>query len=229
MAQQLNLINPDLRKKRDMLTAVPLLSASGVLLAVLLAAFFIAFQQASAVQKEADRRDADVKAAQAQVLELSKRVAENKPNPKLAEELEYTRTLLSLREEIIAILEGGVFGKNGGFSGFMRGFARQVPRDLWLTGFSFHSGDESIEIRGSMLKPVSLPDFIRRLGMEAAFQGIGFSSLTMDRPLKAAEAGNPAPSGAQTAGGQKVEMAPFVDFVMKSNPKAAAVKAGGKS
>lgn len=228
MAQQLNLINPDLRKKRDMLTAVPLTIASGVLLAVLFAAFFIAFQQANAVQKEADKRDAEVKAAQAQVLELSKRVAENKPNPRLAEELENARTLLTLREEIIAILEGGVFGKNGGFSEFMRGFARQVPKDLWLTGFSLDSADESIEIRGSMLKPVSLPDFIRRLGVEAAFQGVGFSSLTMDRPLKTADPNKPAPTETPAAG-QKAEMAPFVDFVMKSNPKATAAKAGGKS
>ncbi len=226
MAQQINLINPDLRKKRDLLTAVPLLIATGVLLAVLLAAFFVAFQQASAIQKEADKRDADVKAAQAQVLELSKRVAENKPNPRLAEELENARTLLNLREEIIAILEGGVFGKNGGFSEFMRGFARQVPRDLWLTGFSLHSTDESIEIRGSMLKPVSLPDFIHRLGSEAAFQGVGFSSLTMDRPVKAADAKSPAPASTATAATPKVEMAPFVDFVMKSKPREA--KAGGK-
>ncbi len=224
MAQQLNLINPDLRKKRDLLTAIPLLIASGILLAVLLGAFSVAFQQANAVQKEADKRDAEVKALQAQVQELAKQVAENKPSPRLAEELEHARTLLDLREEIIAILEGGVFGKNGGFSEFMRGFARQVPRDLWLTGFSLHSSDESIEIRGSMLKPVSLPDFIHRLGNEAAFQGVGFSSLTMDRPVKVADPKQPEP--AASSDDQKSKMAPFVDFVMKSKPKDA--KAGAK-
>lgn len=181
MTQQINLINLELRKKRDLLTAAPLSIAFGVVLVIVFAAFMVAQQRANTVQAEADKRTAELKQAQDQMQELSKKIAETKPDPRLAEELEHARTLLNLREEIIQTLEGGVFGKGGGYSEFMRGFARQAPRDLWLTGFVLRSEDASIEIRGSMLKPAALPEFIRRLGDEAAFKGIGFASLLVGR------------------------------------------------
>ncbi|MBP9219338.1 MAG: hypothetical protein KBF29_10925 [Sterolibacterium sp.] len=181
MAQQINLINLELRKKRDLLTAAPLSIAFGVVLAIVFAAFMVAQQRANTVQAEAGKRTAELKQAQDQMQELSKKIAETKPDPRLAEELGHARTLLNLREEIIQTLEGGVFGKGGGYSEFMRGFARQAPRDLWLTGFVLRSEDASIEIRGSMLKPAALPEFIRRLGDEVAFKGIGFASLLVGR------------------------------------------------
>jgi hypothetical protein len=60
-----------------------------------------------------------------------------------------------------------------------------------------------MEIRGSMLAAVALPEYIRRLGTEKAFQGRSFASLTMGRaeppvadPGKVV-AVSPAPTSAQ--------------------------------
>ena len=60
-----------------------------------------------------------------------------------------------------------------------------------------------MEIRGSMLAAAALPEYIRRLGAEKAFQGRSFAALTMSRdepPAAAPEkvvAVSPAPTFAQ--------------------------------
>lgn len=254
MAQQINLINPALRKKRDLLTAIPLAIATGILLVLVIIAAFFAHQQADTVQAEADRRAADLKKSQERLTELGKVVAETKPDPKLAEELENARTLLNLREEIVTIVEGGALGKKGSFSEYMRGFTRQVPRDLWLTGFVLFPSGENMEIRGRMMNAAALPEFIRRLNSETAFQGVGFSSLLIDRPppepvvVKPAAVQAPPPAtapqtpGAPSAPGGVVKPtvppllpaeppapkeSPYVDFILRSKLKDGAA-AGDK-
>lgn len=81
MAQQINLINPALRKKRDLLTAMPLAMATAAMLVLLGAGSFWVTQQANTVQAEADKRAADLKGAQDRLAELGKIVAESKPGP----------------------------------------------------------------------------------------------------------------------------------------------------
>lgn len=252
MAQQINLINPALRKKRDLLTAIPLSIATGIMLVLVIAAALLARQQADTVQAEADKRAADLKTSQERLTELGKVVAETRPDPKLAEELENARTLLNLREEIVTIVEGGALGKKGSFSEYMRGFARQVPRDLWLTGFVLFPTGENMEIRGRMMNAAALPDFIRRLNSETAFQGVGFSSLMIDRPppepvvaqpvappppvtpAKPATPGVPgvksvqsAPEAAKAAVPPAPKESPYVDFILRSKLKDGAA-AGDK-
>lgn len=248
MAQQINLINPALRKKRDLLTAIPLSIATGILLVLIVVAAFFAHQQADTVQAEADKRAAELKKSQERLAELGKVVAETKPDPKLAEELENARTLLNLREEIVTIVEGGALGKKGGFSEYMRGFTRQVPRDLWLTGFVLSPTGENMEIRGRMMNAAALPEFIRRLNSETIFQGVGFSSLLIDRPppepvvvKPVAAPVAPPPSASKTPGAPAVPGAakpvvpplvpveppapkesPYVDFILRSKLKDGA-------
>lgn len=252
MAQQINLINPALRKKRDLLTAIPLSIATGILLVLIIVAAFFAHQQADTVQAEADKRAAELKKSQERLAELGKVVAETKPDPKLAEELENARTLLNLREEIVTIVEGGALGKKGGFSEYMRGFTRQVPRDLWLTGFVLSPTGENMEIRGRMMNAAALPEFIRRLNSETIFQGVGFSSLLIDRPPPEPVVAKPvaapvAPPASKTPGASGVpsvpgapgaakpvvpplvpaeppapKESPYVDFILRSKLKDGA-------
>ena len=72
MAQQINLITPALRKKRDLLTAMPLAMATAAMLVLLGAGSFWVTQQANTVQAEADKRAADLKGAQDRLAELGK-------------------------------------------------------------------------------------------------------------------------------------------------------------
>ena len=138
--------------------------------------------QADSQERVANQRAAALKTSQERLLAMSKSIAESKPNPQIASELANAQALIKSREEIMRVLEGGVLGNTVGFSEFLRGFARQVPNGLWLTGFTIGAGGSEMEIRGRTLDPASLPEYIRRLKTEKVFQGLSFSSLTVLRP-----------------------------------------------
>ena len=127
MSKQINLINPALRKKNDLVTATPLAIAIVILVVVASLLAVLAKSQADARQYEADQSAASLKAAQDQLMVLSKTVAESKPNAKLAEDLANSQAMLKMREEIMAMLESGASSNSTGFADFLRGLARQVP------------------------------------------------------------------------------------------------------
>ncbi|MBV2235156.1 MAG: hypothetical protein KUL75_06360 [Sterolibacterium sp.] len=225
MQQQINLINPALRKTRDLLSAMPLAMVVGLLLILIMAGGSFARQRATAAQVEADKRTAELTAAQAQLMELSGKTSEGAVDPVLAEELTNSRAMLNLREEVIATLERGVFTGNTGFAEFLRGFARQAPSGLWLTGFVLNPVDRNIEIRGRMLKATALPEFVQRLKSEDVFRGMSFSSLEIDRPERAGAEETDQADGftADSAMRQAAEKLPdYSEFVMRTTPAGTA-------
>ena len=187
MSQQINLLNPVFHKTFDWLTAQPLVIATCVLLGILVAVGAWVTIQADNRERIANQRTETLKTAQERLLTMAKSITESKPDTQLANELANARALLKSREEVMQILEGGAIGSTVGFAEFLRGFARQTPNGLWLTGFSIGAGGNEMEIRGRMLNPASLPEYIRRLKTEKVFQGRSFASLTIVRPEEGKE------------------------------------------
>lgn len=223
MSAQINLYHPRFLRQRDLLTLGNVVIAAAVVYAMLAAATGWAWQEAAQRTQAAAAVEQQLQAAKAQLAAETKVAATRKPGAQLSAELEQAEALLRRRAEIVRVLESGVVGSTGGFADFLRGFAHQTPEGLWLTGFSIDSGGSDIEIRGSMLNPAALPDYIRRLGTEKAFQGRNFAALTMNRPDPVAA---PRPAG-QTVG---VSPAPTVarpiDFVL--TPKRIETKGGAQ-
>ncbi|MDD5174832.1 MAG: PilN domain-containing protein [Sterolibacterium sp.] len=150
----------------------------------------------------------------------------------LANELANARALLKSREEVVKVLESGAFSNTIGFAEFLRGFARQAPNGLWLTGFTIGAGGTEMEIRGRMLNPASLPEYIRRLKTEKVFQGRSFASLTIQRPEDGKEkkiAGSPtipiAKLSSPSSPSSQASLPSYVDFVLMPsapNPETPA-------
>ncbi|MFA7270733.1 MAG: PilN domain-containing protein [Sterolibacterium sp.] len=233
MSQQINLLNPDFHKSFDWLTATPLAIATCVMLAILGAASAWATMQANSKERLANQHADVLKTAQGRLVTMTKTVAESKPDTQLANELANVRALLKGREEILKVLEGGAIGSAIGFAEFLRGFARQTPKGLWLTEFTIGAGGNEMEIHGRMLNPASLPEYIRRLKTEKIFQGRSFASLTIQRPEEGKDnksaATQPAPNIKPSipATATTTPLPPsFVDFVlMPSAPVAVPVGA----
>lgn len=237
MSQQINLINPAFRKVFDWLTAAPLAIAVFVLLVIIGSAAGWATIRADKQEQAATRQAKTLKDTQDRIVAMGKQVAESKPNAELAGELANTVALLKNRAEIVRALEGGVIGTTTGFAEFLRGFARQAPKGLWLTGFTIGASGGDMEIRGRMLNPAALPEYIRRLKTEPVFQGRSFASLSIQRPVEAKEKkaleavlDASAKTGAAAPAVAKEASPSFVDFVLKpSSPDevaAAALAAG---
>ena len=216
MSQQINLLNPSLRKPRDWLTATPLAVACVTVLALVAAVYFPVKHQADGRQREAASQAAQLKAEQARLLEASKTIAAHKPNAQLAADLASAREQLRDRQAIMAILDGGAVGNSRGFADYLRGFARQVPSGLWLTGFTIGAGGGEMEIRGRMLDPATLPEYIRRLNSEPAFQGRSFAALDIRRPD-----GKSAAKGAAVSSMEPPAVpSSYVDFVLMQSAPA---------
>lgn len=196
MSQQINLFNPALRQQRARLNSGNLgLAVAGVL--VLLVAFTVfSGWRADRLNAEAQALDAQLKGEQARLASLSRQVAEQKPDAKIAGELAQAEGLLAARKEVVSVLESGVIGKTEGYSENMRAFARQSVAGLWLTGFAISGGGNDMEIHGRTLSAESVPAYIRRLNAEKVFSGRSFAALNMKRVVEEAAAkpvSDPAP------------------------------------
>jgi len=181
MSAQINLYHPRFLKQRDPLTLGNVVLAAVTFYIVLAAVGGWAWQEAASRKEAAAATEAQLQSAKQQVEAATQAAAVRKPSPQLIAEAERAESLVHRRDEIARLLEGGAVGSTGGFAEFMRGLARQAQQGLWLTGFTFGSGGADMEIRGSMLNSAALPDYIRRLGTEKAFQGRTFAALTMNR------------------------------------------------
>lgn len=180
MSAQINLYHPRFLKQRELLTLGNVLFAAVALYGVLALAGGWAWRDAATRMQAGAAAEAQLEAAK-EAVESATKAASRQADPQLIAEVATAEAMLRRRGEIAQLLESGAVGSTGGFAEHLRGLARQVPEGLWLTGFAIGPGGKDMEIRGSMLDAAALPEFIRRLGGEKAFQGRSFAALTMNR------------------------------------------------
>jgi hypothetical protein len=148
MSAQINLYHPRYLKQREVLTLRNVVLAAVAVYGALALVGGWAWQNANAKRESAAAAEAQLKSTKEQVDAATKAAATRKPSPQLVAELESAESMLRRREEIARLLESGAVGSTGGFSEYMRGFARQAQDGLWLTGFSIGAGGNNMEIRG---------------------------------------------------------------------------------
>lgn len=191
MSQQINLINPALRPRRDWLSL-------GLVVAVVLAILLIEIgvyakvrNDQTSLTRQTQAMTDDAKRLQEELLTLSKVVAERHPDPALALQIESLKADVQASQAMLETLRSMQPGN--GFSPLLLGFSRQTMDSLWLTEFNLK--DDNLSIRGRMLDVALLPTYIRRLNSEPTFQGRQFSALDM-KGVESAEsgAGKPAPA-----------------------------------
>lgn len=225
MTQQINLFNPVLRTKRDLLTARNAAVACAIVLVALASFVIFAAQRADQLASEARDIEARLKNDQSQFAALSKQLAELKPDARLAKDLAQAEQMLAVRKEIIGTLQSGAIGKTEGFSECMRAFARQSVNGLWLTGFTISAGGSEMEIRGRTVSPESVPAYIRRLNGEKALNGRSFAALDMSSPAGDPAARPTVPDAAARAAADPAKPAPrFIEFSLMSTEHAAERK-----
>ncbi|MES2356392.1 MAG: hypothetical protein V4568_18725 [Pseudomonadota bacterium] len=181
MSQYINLFNPALQKRRDVLSAAVLASVTiAALLGVAITGVLLQ-QKTGEMQQQAKDGELRLKQERDKLVGVAKEAAERKPDTKLLEQLSRAEAVLKDHADLIKLVESGVIGKTNGFSAQMRAFANQSMSGLWLTGFSISAGDGEMEINGRTLNAELLPVYIQHLNSEDAFRGRSFAMLTLDR------------------------------------------------
>lgn len=235
MTQQINLYDAALLRRREWLSAANLAVATLTLAAVMTGWSLSARAQLAALEAESRAVASQLASLRERVTGLAARAAALKPDARLEAELASARALLSLRGDVLAALDKGLGSGATGFGEYLRALARQSVGGLWLTGFTVAEGGSGMEIRGRMTDPALLPEYLRKLNGEPAFQGRAFATLTVSAastpsaappaqaqalvPPQATPSQAPAPRAAPPRSAP-----PYHEFVLAPSAPAAEVR-----
>ncbi|MHB1359443.1 MAG: hypothetical protein ACYCWC_07660 [Rhodocyclaceae bacterium] len=213
MSQQINLFDPALQKQRDWLALANVATVGALLLLAVAALGALTRHEVPTLSAQTAANDAQLKAAREQLTVLGQQVAGRKPDPHLEQVLGAARLLVTARGEVLTTLQQRLGPNAGSYAEYLRGFSRQSLAGLWLTEFSFAVGG-GMEIRGRTVDPALLPEYIRQLGKERAFQGHTFAALQLDEGKPDSAVGAPPPATAATTVALANTKAPFHEFML---------------
>ncbi|MFZ2300479.1 MAG: PilN domain-containing protein [Gallionella sp.] len=177
MSQQINLLNPLLKRQRDFLSLLTMLQALGFIIAGSLLFYGYAFYTAKQLSKEYEENIQRYNAEQTRLALFAKEFSPQRSNEILQAEVTRLEKELEAKKELGDALKSSAGGGAGGFSEYMRAFSRQIVQGLWLTGFRVGDDGMEISLNGRALAPELLPIYIQRLGKEPVLQGKIFSTL----------------------------------------------------
>lgn len=184
MIQEINLYQPIFRRERIIFSAVTLLYAMAIVALGLMFIYGIGAFTTSQLEAE---RDQLKRTEQENLKRLATLSAQLKPKPKsalLEHKITQLEKSLVQKQLLLAYLDDDAFGNRTGFSQHLEGLARQIRRDLWLTGFAFDQGGRHVQLQGQTTAPVNLPRYLQRLSNEQAFTGQDFTSIKIQRDEK---------------------------------------------
>jgi hypothetical protein len=179
MVQQINLYDPALERRRDWLALSNVAGIAALLLVVVAALGFAARHDAAELSAASEGSAGQLKALREQIAAQGQAIAGRKPDAQLEQEVAAKRMLLAARGEVLGTLRRSMGTESRSFADYLRGFARQTVSGLWLTGISIDAASGALEISGRTVDPSLLPEYIRRLDREPAFEGQSFAALKL--------------------------------------------------
>lgn len=226
--QQLNLLNPALRPPRHRLT-LSMLAVALVLIAVGLGvSALLTTRKAAVLELQVQEAETRQRTLQARADFLSAQ-AKREPDAGLAATLLSAKARLEATHEVVNALDSGGAGEGYGYSSMLAGLARQSLYGVWLTGVG--AAGPALDIRGRLLDANLMPEYLRRLKGDGAFQGRRFGDfLLLDHPGedKAKANGGSAPAGDERLPSAEPGPRRYVEFDLKAYAvPVAATPSGG--
>jgi Tfp pilus assembly protein PilN len=182
VSQQINLYNPALAPKVQLLSGRRLVLALAAVLAVCLLISVAVGMDAARLTSAERMQAARLAQLQSEVTALTQQVAGRKPSADLQADLQKLDALLAARHEVMALLASGSLGDTRGVSEYLRAFSRQTTDGLWLTGLSITGAGNDIVIQGRTLDADLVPAYLQKLRRETTLRGHGFGSLAVFQP-----------------------------------------------
>lgn len=179
MAQQINLYDAALERRRDWLALNYVAGVAALLLVIVAVLGFAARQEMAQLHAANEASAGQLKTLREQVAAQGQALAGRKPDARLEQEVAAKRMLLAARGEVLGTLRRSMGDETRSFADYLRGFARQTVAGLWLTGISLDATSGALEISGRTVDPALLPEYIRRLDREPAFEGQSFAALKL--------------------------------------------------
>ena len=179
--QQINLYQERFRKQKSRLSSARLLKAVAALAGLMLGLGLLFLLQAGQRQAQLDTLQAQQKAKMAQLASLQQQVQSRHKDAALQARVDALMREIDTKQKIMKILGEQRFGNIEGFTGHVRGLARQRLDGLWLTQVRIGQGGATLGMKGRALKAALLPRYLQRLSGETVFAGKTFETLSMER------------------------------------------------
>jgi Tfp pilus assembly protein PilN len=222
MSQQINLYNASLLKRKSVLSASNLLIVLGLSIVILMIALTITRMQTANMKKTLEQSSLQLKNMNDQASSLRSTQAPKLKTPALELELRTIEATIMRRHQIAQILQNSEFGNTEGYSAYLTAFARQIPANVWLTGFSLEGAGYDLVLYGRTLQAELIPQYVSQLRQEKIMQGKSFSALQVERPLL------PLPATVSVDDPKKTaEPAPYLEFQLHSSEQKEKVQSDG--
>jgi len=184
MSQQINLFNPVFLKQKKYFSVTAMLQALGLI--VLGSALFFAYAayQVAQLSRQADEMSKRYVAEQTRLANFSREFSPQQSGKQLEDEVKQLEAQVAAQDAMLNLLKSGALGNTEGYSEFMRAFARQSIKGLWLTAFDITGDGAQMSLSGAVVSPQLVPAYIQRLGKEKVMRGKTFSTLQIQQPKK---------------------------------------------
>jgi hypothetical protein len=227
-AQQINLFNPLLSKKKLAFSALEMSQMLGlVVLGVIAITWYLSFQ-VSLLEKQLATSKEQLKVAQAQLGKVAAEYVPRAKNKQLETDIAATEAQVKALEKVADLLKRGDFGNAHGYSSYLKAFARESIDGLWLTNVAIGAAGNDISLTGRTLQPALVPQYVQRLASETALQGKSFSALDMQR-LSTEAAATPGSTGGTNTSANTSTNTAAVNTAAAANGAAALAAAAGAS
>ena len=184
MSQQINLFNPIFLKQKKYFSVLTMLQAVGLIIVGSGVFYAYAVYQVGQLSSQSQEMDKRYAAEQKRLVNFANEFSPQHAKELLEEEQKQLEAQLAAQENMLNTLKSGVIGNTAGYSAYMRAFARQSIKGLWLTGFDITGDGAQMSLSGAVSSPQLVPAYIQRLGGEKVMQGKTFSTLQMQQPKK---------------------------------------------
>jgi hypothetical protein len=190
MSQQINLFNPVFLKQKKYFSVVAMGQALGLIVLGSVVLYAYALYQVDILSKQTDEMNKRYIGEQARLANFSREFSPQRSSLMLEEELKQVEAEAATQETLLNLLKSGAIGNTEGYSEYMRAFARQSIKGLWLTAFDITGDGAQMSLSGAVLDPQLVPAYIQRLSKEKVMRGKTFSTLQMQQPKQ--DANKPA-------------------------------------
>ncbi len=182
MSQQINLFNPILLKQKKYFSTVTILQALTLLAlgCVVLAGY--ARYTVSNLETQAAASRAQAEAARTQLVQVLAEYGPRQASASLASDIVGQQRTLKDLQRVETILQREEFGNTDGYAEYLRAFARQHERGVWLTGLEITGAGSKVAVHGRALRPEQVPSYMQRLKREPVLQGKAFDTLEIHAP-----------------------------------------------
>jgi hypothetical protein len=216
MSRNINLYDPALRLRRDLLGFEPALAFIGAALVSVAIAAAAGRWSVAGIEPIAAGIATELDGQRSAAQAVATHAASIKPDTVLQSEIASAQRTLLQRRAALQTLGGNLPDRTDGFSSRLEALARQSVDGLWLTGMVLNRND--VLLKGRTLTPSLIPVYVQRLDREPSLQGNGFKALDVRRPVEAAaNATTPAAAGADAAAASAPARAAFVEFTLVGN------------